>query len=126
MTKRDKFLGQPMNDPFGSAVKLGRHSLGQRRNLSDTHSRASTFADSPSPKFSLAKSQNEGELRGLTSKSFFQCGGTFCRACARVCLCWFVRSHAAVRPGTERPYLRHRSVDYPGGALFMTIGDARE
>jgi hypothetical protein len=38
VTERDQFLGQPVNDAFGAAVKLRRNRFGQRRNLGNAHS----------------------------------------------------------------------------------------
>ena len=37
MAERDQFLGQPLNDAFGSAIELRRNGFGQRRDLGDVH-----------------------------------------------------------------------------------------
>src|SRR5947209_18743503 len=40
--ERDEFLDEPVNDPFGSAVKPGRNGLRQRGNLRNVHEGASS------------------------------------------------------------------------------------
>jgi len=44
-TKRDEFLNEPVNDPFGSTVEFRRYRLGQRSDLRNLHEGAS----SPNP-----------------------------------------------------------------------------
>ena len=37
VSHRDEFFGQGVDNPLGAAVQLGRYSLEQRRDLSNTH-----------------------------------------------------------------------------------------
>src|SRR3954451_12713410 len=43
MPERDQFLGQPVHDPFGSAIQFRRNSLRQRSDLRDAHLTISCF-----------------------------------------------------------------------------------